>query len=531
MPFQLNDNASSITYSLLNELRVPVTKGFLRKELQSHPYYPSLLAVSDILKFYNVQNEALKITENNFDSYSPPFIAHLTVDNGIFCLIEKVTNESVLLKMNGTKKELLTRENFFKIWDGIVLIANASNRSTEPNYSKNAKLEKFRKVRLPVFISLISAIIIMSFIFTDRSLSVLPLLITKAIGLFFINLLIKHELGEDSNITNKLCTMAKNIGCNEVLNSKASKIFKDIKMADIGLVWFLTSIFFLIQYNKAEMQIANINILSWFSIFSIPFIIFSISYQAFVIRKYCPLCLGVMSVLIIDCILFITFYNSNFTFPDFASTLTMLTILITTTFCWVVIKPFLLNQEYLVSFEIKYLNLKRHLNVFNSLAFESQEYDIEALHDAIKITNNVSQITITEIINPYCAPCEQAFRETIKTIANSNEHTTNFQFAFLVPTDNCENIITKTTLHFIALYNNSTSKEITKALSDWFEIKDYKKWSNKYPCIITDLHFEMLKKQVQWSKNNQISGTPTTIINNRKLPLLYNIEDLKYIFK
>jgi hypothetical protein len=49
-----NDNYAATVYKLLKRLRVQVTKQTVREELESHPDHPSLLAISDVLRQWEV---------------------------------------------------------------------------------------------------------------------------------------------------------------------------------------------------------------------------------------------------------------------------------------------------------------------------------------------------------------------------------------------------------------------------------------------------------------------------------------------
>lgn len=46
----LKEDVSIITSDPLKFNNVPASKSYLRKQLQSHPYYPNLVSVSDALK-------------------------------------------------------------------------------------------------------------------------------------------------------------------------------------------------------------------------------------------------------------------------------------------------------------------------------------------------------------------------------------------------------------------------------------------------------------------------------------------------
>lgn len=529
MPIQIDDNTTRVTYLFLRRLGVLVTKGFLKKEIQTHPYYPSLAALSDILNAYKVDNSALRVSINDIESIPIPFIAHLNMGNGTFAIVEKITPSEVHFSLDEKKIKIISKTDFIKIWDNVILTASINDKSTEPNFYENRKAELLTTLKLPIFILASTFILISSFIINQPSVYFLPLFITKCIGLFFIWLLVKHELGLQSDLTDKLCTMTKSTGCNEVLNSKASKLFGVFQLADIGLVWFVSSyIYLLITSIKGVVQ-SDVNIFGWFALMSIPVIIFSISYQLLIVKKYCPLCLGVISMLVADTILLFTVYHFSFVLPQSYSLLLLSSSLIIVLFAWSVIKPFLMSRERSKNFEIKYLHLKRNPLVINSLLADSEEYDIGTIFKPVRITKSETDIVITEVINPYCNPCKHAFQKIEQLINVSNGQCPSIQFVFLTQTKDKENSMTKTAMHLIAIAEQNNPELMKEALSEWYRIMDYEKWSTTYPVMLEENHFNTLKDHAKWAAENNIQATPTTFVNTKMLPTNIEISDLRYI--
>ncbi len=529
MNADLRDNTSIITYLFLKQLTVPVTKAYLKKELLSHPDYPSLYSISATLDHYSVKNTAIKITNSDFENINLPFLAHLNIKHGLFCIVTNITDSHVTFQTDFSQTETLRKEDFFILWDNIVLIANVSDNCAEPDFKKNFIKENLNRFKLPVFIFLITLLLTLQIIYNTSISSIFPLFITKAVGLYFIYLLIRHELGKNSVLTQKLCTLSKSAGCNEVLNSKFSTLPMNVHLSDVGLIWFLSSFVYLIIPSNFEFILIKVRVLYSLSLFFIPFILFSLIYQFFFIKKYCPLCIGVISTIVIDFLLYLFYFQTTFMIPDLPSSFLLFTLIACVSYVWLSIKPYLLSYEHFFDSEIKFLNLKRNSNVFSLLLNESRIYNTGELTNPIKITNNKSSFVITKIINPYCSPCEKAFEEMIELVNENMGNLPDMQFAFLVPTIDQEDFITKTAAHFIALQAQIKSDEMIRPLSDWFAIKDYKKWSKLYPLVLKNEHFTMLKDQVEWSIRNQIEVTPFTIVNDRKLPAIYNVKDYKYI--
>ncbi len=311
----MNDNTSKATYLLLKHLKVKLTSSYLSKQLLMHPNYPSLLSISDILKDYSIENDALKIsTYDQLQTFKPPFITHLILNSGTFAVVKKVNKEFITLAFEENLLETVSKERFIKIWDNIILVAQPTQNSIEPNYRKHKNIELISKFKI-VFLIILGIFTLTSQIYYNSFLyQLLFLYFSKFIGSFFIFLLIKKELGHSSNLADKICNFAKSAGCNEVIKSKASKIYGNIFLADLGLIWFVTSTLYLFLTFMYTSDFSKLWLLGWLSLFSLPMIFFSISYQIFSVKKFCPLCIGVMLTLLLDILLFLhcTTFDLNF---------------------------------------------------------------------------------------------------------------------------------------------------------------------------------------------------------------------------
>jgi len=523
------DNVIDTTGFLLKKLGVIFTNSFFSDTLQSHPFYPSFAAVSDVFLDYNIENEAIRVSYDDLLKIETPFIAHLTMNSGIFIVIEKVTEEEIAFYYNGKSSRLIKKEDFLKTWGNIVFIAKPTSKSVEPDYKKHRKQELLEKTKISALVSVVVLLFLSILLLKPAIVSFFPLLLAKLIGLFFAILLVKQELGYHSEIADKLCTLSKSAGCNEVLRSKGSKLFGKLPFADVGLVWFIASVLYLLFFSMTHLALFSINLLGWIALFSIPMILFSISYQLFVVKKYCPLCLGVMGILVVELLLLFFFYGFRFQLPHISELLLIFLTLCLTSFIWFEWKQLTLKNKNLQHSEINYFRLRRNPAVIQSLLTESKEIENATLPNPIYLTSNQSKIVLTEVINLFCKPCKTAFEKIKKLLSNSCKDTLDVNVILLCNTDNPENEMTKTALHFIALSEQQSVHQVKIALFDWFNLLDYKLWIDKYPATVNESHLEILKSHSNLCKDNNIEGTPTSFLNNKKIPHSIDLEDLQYL--
>ncbi|MDL2313264.1 hypothetical protein LJC68_10360 [Bacteroidales bacterium OttesenSCG-928-B11] len=158
MSNQKIDNVVDATSYLLKNLGVKFTENYLSNKLQTHPFYPSLAAVSEALTSYHIESEAYRVSYADLLTWETPFIAHLTIDNNIFVVVEMVTEEEVLFYYGDKHLKSIKKEDFIKIWDNIVFLAKPSPASGEPDYATHRQKNRIEKAKIPVMVSLISIV-------------------------------------------------------------------------------------------------------------------------------------------------------------------------------------------------------------------------------------------------------------------------------------------------------------------------------------------------------------------------------------
>ena len=523
------DNAVIITSYLLKKLGIKYTDYYLSKQLQTHPFYPSLAAVSDVFTSYSIESEALRVSYEDLLDLQTPFIAHLNIDNGFFIIVERAREDGIFFNSGEKILKHIKKEEFIKFWNNIVFQAIPSTKSEEPNFVKHRRKEQLEKIKIPAMVTFVLFSFLSCVLIKPAMVYLLPLFFAKMLGLFFAILLVMQELGYHSEIAAKLCTMSKSAGCNEVLKSKASKLFSNVFLADVGLIWFTTSALYLLFVAIISTGMPALTLLGWLAVCSAPMILFSISYQIFIIKKYCPLCLGVMLALIIEIILFPVVYHFRFQLPHISEILMMGTMLCITAFIWFALKHLLIKNTSLQNSEIQYFHLRRKPHVIESQLMESDAADMSKLPTPIRLTDNDTNMTLTTVINLYCNPCKRAFEKIKYLLAEVCKDTVNVNVILMCDTDDHDDVITKTTLHFMAIAAQHPFDYTKAALFDWFDLKDYNVWSKKYPVSINNYHLTLLKSHVTWFNENKLEGTPVFFLNNKKIPYSIDLEDLQYL--
>ena len=96
---------------------MPVAESHLRLRLESHPDYPSLLAVQDTLEELGINSYACQGTKEELKKENKPFLAHLNIGGGDVLYFKDVAEAEQKVK------------EFDKYWSGNVMFAEQVNKN------------------------------------------------------------------------------------------------------------------------------------------------------------------------------------------------------------------------------------------------------------------------------------------------------------------------------------------------------------------------------------------------------------------
>ena len=142
---------------ILEILSIKHTEDFTIRFYESHPHKNNLFGLSEMLRYYNIENVAAEIqkTQENLSSLDVPFVAYVDHE---FVLVRHVSTEAIIYSWRG-KNITLSIPVFLERWSGIVLLFESIDESIEPDYKEHRKEYLRQRIVIACFVSLLLSLI------------------------------------------------------------------------------------------------------------------------------------------------------------------------------------------------------------------------------------------------------------------------------------------------------------------------------------------------------------------------------------
>ena len=494
-------------------------------QIQSHPSYPSLHAVTGVLDHFNVDNIALDVPVNQETLVQLPksFLAQVKTKQGeqFAVVVNKGLYYNVILSKK--KKDKLTIAKFLNIFTGIVVAVEKTDVIDDKK--NNSKLFDY------ALIGISSMLLLGLFYLAKPSIVSALFLFTSIIGIVISVAIKKQEQGVQTILGNAFCSGASDAkDCDAVLTSKGANIFNNYKLSDIGLIYFtgLTlAVFALILFNL------NLAFPYAIGLIAFPITLYSIYYQAIIVKKWCLLCLSVVVVLWAQAVLVALNFNilTSFSWSLNSALLTGLGFLSALTI-WNLLVPQLTELQELKQLKIDHFKFKRNFNLFNTLLEKSKTIDT-TISDVSEIVfgNPSSNLEITLVTSPFCGHCKPV-HTLVENILKKYSENVKILIRFNANVSNPDNNLVKITSRLIEIYNTEGATACLTAMHSIYNGQQSEHWLQEFgACQNTEDTFSILKKENDWCTTHNINFTPELLINGRSFPKEYNRSDLIYFIE
>jgi uncharacterized membrane protein len=527
--FAIDDTASgkdpvNIIRVLLKELSVPVTDAAIRDSVLSHPYYPSLLCVSESLERWGVDTLALEVVPAGLSQLPRPFLAHCPSGGDDPYRIVKDAGEKDLLCLDGRRRERwISLEEFCNSWDGRVLVMEKREESGETGYSGRWWKEAVRRVGMLLAVLIVLSPVVASYwkyvgspvnSWAGRGYF-LFLFADSFLGLAVSALLFGYEHGWGGAELQRFCTLNGKMSCQSVLRSSAARLWGQLGWSEIGVIYFTGS---LLYGALAATLLLPMGPLVLCQYLAIGYVVFSVSYQGWIARKWCLLCLAVQGVFAGQA--FVAFGTGQA--PDLAVSSYFIAAFGLPTAAWWLLRPLLVKAAQGESAVRRLDRLKRNEHVFGALWAQSDRLRNDPAGIGITIGNESAEHSLLVVSSPFCGPCAKAHPQ-LERLIDTGKWKARLIFS-IVEEDPYAIKIVNTFFHAA---DGGGEAELRRTLHAWFGGSG--KWSAKWSSPDEDERGVRIPAMINWCRREGIRHTPLVYIDGRKMPDLYEIGDLLFL--
>lgn len=501
--------------SFLHKLRITVAIKRSSDALCGHPLPHSIRSLSDALDELQIPNMVCQLEFQDLFEISGPFIVVAGRDEYPFFIVEALDKEeqTIFLHTPAGSSVPIPFEHFRKMWTGIVLMAEKGVKTEEDSrplyWLKNIFWHIDRLAKY--WIGLLAVSLLVWRALQTPTPSELRFII-KAVGVA-VSLLIIVKSSLDPRLAEKFCQLGKHSDCNEVFKSAGAKLFGWISLGELSLAYFVSSMLWGIFFT------GNSNALFLFTdTLALLFVVYSLAWQLRN-RKRCMLCLAIDAILIADIlgealvwgdfgeIRFIAFY------PD------LLILGIIFGLCLLSLREIIRTAEQnrlLPQLKFKHEMLLSSSDTFWALLGRQPEA-AEGSSTASPVSNFLqAEHIVTVVMNPSCSKCARVH----KLLASLEGYTINLLFVV----NEGDRKFYDAALRMISSGITGTWDITERIIAGWYERHELPSDLAIHPQAETDL-----QTQMEFCSRIGIKGTPAVLIDNKWLPEIYDIEDLKVL--
>jgi len=503
-------------WRILRLKKIQVSKGHLKEQLLSHPDYPSLMSISDILDEMRVPNAVVRIEKDKIREVPVPFMVHTAANGGQFLVVDNVDR-------------LMARNpNFVNTWNGVVLAVE--NDGTVADDTARGRVEKKRQ--LLYLLAVVMLMTVLGFIFFNFSPANIVSSACVILGGIVSVFIVRREFGYSDMMVEQLCEIGKSTDCGSVLKSKGTRLFSWLSISDLTIIYYSSMVVLLALLSSDQLAVSST--ISFLSAAAIPFTFFSIYYQWKIAKKWCVLCLAIVATLWINFGVVVPRFAEADVFRLEPSVIiaVMLTFLCSAGIWLLAIRPAVIGYMETTNEYFRLVRFKRNPDVFRSILEFRRKIDMAPLTHDLQLGTAAAPLKVLMVCNPLCIPCAAA-HELLYDLMARYEFSLTVRFA--VNYSNKEDIRTRVVEHiFKAVAGNNKYSDpgyVSRLIHDWYEQMNYTEFVRQYP-VENDMPVDTeIEEQRGWLARIPIKATPTIFVCGYELPEQYSVADLAMMVK
>lgn len=520
-----DDNTLAVMKKAIGYYKIPISSETITESLQSHPEYSSLKSICDFFDEWKIDNYPMRLDKNELKKANAPFIAHLNDDGEKLAFVPTLNGNAKVTYFDAPGKgKTINQAEFFSKYSGVSLLIDPDDNAGEDNYAEKRQVDLLHRV-LPYLAAMALLLFIGHAVGSNENIlhgtlfhSVL--FVTKLIGLGICLLLMLKNLNIDSSVVDKLCSFHKKTDCHTLLDKDVSRVFGWLHWSDLGFIYFLSGWLMMISVPNAS----DYNLLAILSFASLGYVVFSIYYQAVVAKIWCPVCLGIQAILLVEAVL-----SHDDLWPLTLSWATMMkygSIFLTVSFGVTLYKVYFKNKQTLQGEKLTHLKLKKNPAMFTGLLCAGGQKDMTVSEEIFVIGKKDPSVAVTAFLSLNCHPCQMAFNQ-LKALFEREEVSISLIFSL-------HNEDKPFAGKVAGLFMEKQHQEAIELLDNWYNGKRSERASLMKQAIgnnADDIFETVQNRHRELFKKADISATPTVLVNGYKYPKEYQIKDIVYFIE
>lgn len=480
-----------------------------------HPLPHSIRALSDTLDELQVPNLVCKLEFEQLAEIDGAYIVAAGKTEYPFYLVEKRdrSGRKFCLRTCSGRRLEVPKEWFRSAWDGTVLLAEKGDASNEiPWFAYWFKqlLAFLDRTAVYWFAGLFVLLLGLGLLLKPLGWEDLRYPV-KMLGCA-VSLLVIAKSSFNPHLAQSFCRLGKHADCNAVFQSAGAKLFGWISLGELSLAYFATSLFWglFLAENPAAL-------FRWLDVLAIPFVVYSLGWQIRH-RRWCTLCLAIDAVLLAD------FGVELFFGPD---KVVERGLWIDEAGYCVVFACMVLGIRRSVTQAEMAVEMPRLLALREHLLSDSDLFELQLARcreepvrsgSASPLHNGVeSGRTVTVVMNPSCPKCARVHRQ-LGLLGDC-------RVELLFAVNDGDHLSNDAALLIITTWITKGWAEADRQIGIWYERREMIVRTKIHPQAIS-----ILQAHRSYCQAVGIEGTPTVLVDNRRLPDTYDVEDLKYLF-
>lgn len=506
--------------TFLEQLGVPHTRQYANRLYAEHPNRHNMLGLSQMLQTYGVRTQGVHLPPERLADLPMPCILHLS---GRFVVAVEATPQGRIGYVWQGGRRYDEAAALAHQFSGNALLAEATAGATEPDLQRHRLNQWMGQAQWAALgaAALLYALLALLLSRTAPHALTAAFMATDVAGIGLCLLLLQKQVAHGSRLADRVCTMFHQSDCSPVLTSRAARIGPS-SWSEAGMGFFAAHLLYAASHPEAA---GALSLTLWCAM---AYGVWSVYYQAAVIRQWCVLCLLVQGVVWAGGIAAALLWRGSLTATSTWvaqlvqwGALAALAVVVTHK-----LAEGTTQARGSLEATYRYRALKADVGVFTALLRRAPYHATSAADSAIVIGPADAALGITILTNPHCEPCGRMHQRVEQLLQAAGQGQVSVRYIFKSFTEELE----ESSRFLIAAHQQLPPAEARRVYAEWYAGGKYhaRAFMARHPQV--EAHTPQVEAELArhhaWQARTGLVATPTVLVGGYVLPPEYTLEDL-----